>query len=90
MIVNPNAELAFSISSQRLESVTRRDLEVVEGFSGVELLKLPYGDGLKASGAAPSSSPGIASIEDILGACIRERSNHESMIARRSCYSISF
>ncbi len=89
-VINPNAELAPTISGQLFQAVPRRDSESTERLHRVHLIELASCDTPKTLRTRSSRSLGAAPVEYVLGCLGCEGLNHKHIIARLVCYFKSF
>jgi hypothetical protein len=84
--VDPNTVLTLSVLGEGLQMVSGWNPEFLESTDGVQLIKLPEGDLPETLGTTPACLLRAPSIEDIFSPLVTERLDHDSMIARISCY----
>ena len=44
LLIDSNTVLAFTISRKRLQAISRRNTEIIQGLGAVQLIKLPAGN----------------------------------------------
>jgi hypothetical protein len=85
--VDTNTVLPFSVSRQRLKPVSGRNLQILQSFSGIELIQLPDCDSPDASWAYPTSITRVFAVENVFRTSVRESSYHNNTVSRVSCYT---
>ncbi len=75
LIVDPDAELAGAVATQRLETVSGRYPEVAERPRSVEVIELAPGDTLERA-----ESPHITVAKQPLGILVAKALNHAAII----------
>jgi len=78
LVVDAKAVLAGPLAPQRLQMVSRRDLEGDQGDRRVELVQLATRDGPELARAGATCRLGIPAVVDVVCADIRERPNHRA------------
>lgn len=86
LIVDPDAVLAMAIARQALQSVPWRNAKIFEALSGIELVELASRHGPETLWASATSILCVLAVEYVFSALVSEGANHQSMIARVSCY----
>jgi hypothetical protein len=86
LIVNPNTVLAFTVPCQCFKAVSRRNTQVIEHVSGVQLIQLSGRDAPQILRTSSSGGSGVLTIKDVVCARVLKGANHGSIIARYSCY----
>ena len=86
LIVDSDTALDQTVSSERFESVSRRDPQFVQELDRVQLFQFPRRDSPKGPRTRLSSLLRVATVEHIFCAGTGERLDHGNMVARLSCY----
>ena len=86
LFVNADTELTPATPRKGLQAIPWWNPQMIEDFNRIKLIEFASSDGPQSLRAGASGGLRSKPIEDILGGLIREGSNHESTIARLSCY----
>ena len=81
-VVDANAVLTAAVPGQALQSVAGRYAKITQNRGGIELVQLPLSHAPNGRRTDPSRTSSVTPIEDVFGAVIQERNNHNDMIAR--------
>ena len=81
-VVDANAVLPVSIPGQSLQAIAGRHAEITQDCGGIELVQLALGHTPNVRRTDPPRSSSVTPVEDVLGAAILERNNHDDMVAR--------
>ena len=72
LIVDAYTVLSCTISSERFQSITRRDPQIIDGRHRVEKVEFPVGHSPQRLGTRISRGPGILTVEDVFSPLILE------------------
>jgi hypothetical protein len=77
LVIDPDAVLAFPLSGQFFQMITRGDAEFIDRFYRIKLIQFPGGYSPKVFGANFSGLTRVDPIEDIFSAFGFEVPDHE-------------
>ena len=86
LLVDSDTELTGPVPGQSLKPAPGRDPEFVDADHGIQLVELSARQTPDVSRTNGPSTLGVSPVEEIFGARVRKRPDHNSMIARISCY----
>jgi hypothetical protein len=78
LLVDPDTELAGSISAEALQTISWRNSQFLDGPDAVQLVQLPASNGPQRYRAGSPRSAAINTVEQVLGCAIRPRAYHAS------------
>jgi hypothetical protein len=85
LIINPDAELAPSFTSQALETISRRHRQLTYLTHSIDLIELPPSHGPQLTRAHPAGCQPVRAIENRLSAWIPEGPYHASHYIEYRC-----
>ena len=89
LIIDSNTVLPPQIPAQRLQPIARRDAEIIETLSRIELVQLALRHRPKLSWTSGAGRLRVLPVENVLRPLVREGPDHVHMIARLPCYKPS-
>ena len=86
LCIDGDTVLSGAVSDESFEAVARRNTKLVSSHNRVELVKLARRDAPQVPRTRRARCLGPSTVEDVLRARICGCSNHDIMMAGRSCY----
>lgn len=86
LFVNTNAVLSFPVAIESLKIISRRNLQVIERTSGIDLFQFSNCNFYNILRTRLSRKLTVFAVEDVFSSLFFERPYHEYTVTRLSCY----
>jgi hypothetical protein len=86
LLINANTELPFSVTSEGLQSISGRNLQVIQINCGIQEIQFSRGIGMENHRAGLFCPSPLNPVENLLRSFASKGLNHIDRIAWMSCY----